>query len=143
MAELTIERVFAASPAKVFDFVTKSENLLKWWGPETMTLPEVQLDFTKTGPWRSVMQNAEGQKYTVSGQVTQVIAGKSVAFTWAWHDDDDVRGPESHVMFTVAAAPNGGTAFTLYHRELPSEEAATNHNGGWTSSLRKLERLAA
>ena len=32
MAALTMQRVFDAPPAKVFEFLTKTENLLNWWG---------------------------------------------------------------------------------------------------------------
>jgi len=141
MAELTLERVFKAAPEKVFDFITQPGNLTKWWGPEGMSLPDAKLDFTRTGPWHSVMQNAEGQQFTVSGQVTHVDRPKSVGFTWAWHDDKGARGSESHVTMTLR--PQGsGTAFTLHHRDLSDETNAANHNQGWTSSLRKLERLA-
>ncbi len=142
MATLTLERDFAADPETVFAYVSKTEHLLKWWGPEGMTLPEHQLDFTSKGPWVSVMQNADGQRYKVSGQVTHVDPPRSVGFTWAWHDESDTRGVESHVTIKLVPAANGGTRFQLSHVDLPSDEVAANHEQGWTSSLRKLERLA-
>ncbi len=142
MATLTLERDFAADPETVFAYVSKTEHLLKWWGPEGMTLPEHQLDFTSKGPWVSVMQNADGQRYKVSGQVTHVDPPRSVGFTWAWHDESDTRGVESHVTIKLVPAANGGTRFQLSHVDLPSDEVAVNHEQGWTSSLRKLERLA-
>ncbi len=142
MATLTLERDFAADPETVFAYVSKTEHLLKWWGPEGMTLPEHQLDFTSKGPWVSVMQNADGQRYKVSGQVTHVDPPRSVGFTWAWHDESDTRGVESHVTIKLVLAANGGTRFQLSHVDLPSDEVAVNHEQGWTSSLRKLERLA-
>lgn len=142
MAALTIERDFDADPATVFDYVSKTEHLLKWWGPEGMTVPEHQLAFDRRGPWVSVMQNAEGQRHKVSGQVTHVDPPHSVGFTWAWHDENDRRGVESHVMIKLLPAANGGTRFQLSHTDLPSDDVAANHEQGWTSSLRKLERLA-
>lgn len=142
MATLTIEREFEADPGTVFDYVSKTEHLLKWWGPEGMTVPEHQLDFARTGPWQSVMQGAEGQRYKVSGHVTHVDPPHSVGFTWAWHDENDVRGVESHVTIKLVPAKNGGTLFKLDHVDLPSDEVAANHEQGWTSSLRKLEKLA-
>ena len=141
MATLTLERTFDAAPERVFDFVSKTEHLLKWWGPEGLFVPEHQLSFERTGPWMSVMQNQEGQRYKVSGQVTHVDPPNSVGFTWAWHDENDVRGVESHVTIKLVPAQNGGTAMTLSHVDLPSDEVAANHEQGWTSSLRKLDRL--
>jgi uncharacterized protein YndB with AHSA1/START domain len=143
MAELQIDRILNASIERVFEFVTEAEHLVKWWGPEGMSLPDQSLDFTKPGPWHSVMANADGQKFTVSGQVTSVDRPNSVGFTWAWHDDQGKRGNESYVMITLSAKADGTTTFSLSHQQLPDDAAAQNHNQGWTSSLRKLEALAA
>ncbi|MEC9342973.1 MAG: SRPBCC domain-containing protein [Pseudomonadota bacterium] len=142
MSELRLERRFAAAPETVFDFVTRAEHLAKWWGPEGMTLPEAQLDLTKPGPWLSVMMNADGKRFKVTGEVVAVEPPHRVELTWAWHDENDERGRESSVRFEVKPDGAGGTRFTLVHSGLADEEAASNHEMGWTSSLRKLERLA-
>lgn len=140
MPSLTIERTFDADPEKVFDFVSKTEHLVKWWGPEGVTLPEYELAFNRKGPWLSVMQKQDGQRFKVSGHVTHVDPPKSVGFTWAWHDENDVRGVESHVTIKLVPAIGGGTTMVLNHVDLP-EESAANHEHGWTSSLKKLEHL--
>ncbi len=139
MPTLTLERRFAAAPDRVFDFVTRTENLLKWWGPESCHVPEHDLSFEQTGPWMSVMQNTEGQRFKVSGHVTHVDPPSSIGFTWAWHDENDKRGVESHVTIRVVPAQGGGTRMTLTHVDLPDDESAGNHEKGWASSLRKLE----
>ena len=143
MTELKLERTFTADPETVFAFVTRAEHLAKWWGPEGMTLPQTQLDLTKPGPWMSVMMNAEGKRFKVTGEVVAVDPPKSVEITWAWHDENDRRGHESTVRFEVRPDGKGGTLFSLIHSGLADEDAARNHEMGWTSSLRKLERLAA
>lgn len=142
MAELKIERQLKAPIKKVFDFVTKVEFQVKWWGPGTMSLPDQSLDMTAPGPWHCVMMNDEGQRYKVSGQVTKVEPPHKLGFTWAWHDDADKRGDESHVMISLSDNGDGTTAFTLHHMQLATEELAANHNQGWTSSVAKLEALA-
>lgn len=142
MPTLNIVRTFDATPEKVFAFVSKTEHLLKWWGPEGVSLPEYELAFDRKGPWMSIMQNDKGQRFKVSGHVTHVDPPHSVGFTWAWHDENDKRGVESHVTIKLVPAQGGGTEFTLSHADLPDDESATNHEQGWNSSLRKLERLA-
>jgi uncharacterized protein YndB with AHSA1/START domain len=142
MTDLKIERNFAADARTVFAFVTQTRHLLKWWGPEGMTVPEYDLDLTKPGPWSSVMMNADGQRYKVTGEVLEVDPPRSVEFTWGWHDENDLRGHDTSVRFEVH--PEGsGTRFVLIHTGLADEESARNHEMGWTSSLNKLERLAA
>jgi len=143
MAILKMERDFDASPKRVFEMVSTQAGLLQWWGPEGMSLPDHELDFSRIGPWFSVMANAEGQKFKVSGVVTQYEPPNSVGFTWGWHDDADVRGEESHVTFTVRALAGGGARLVLEQVDLPSDEQLKNHRGGWTSSLRKLEAIFA
>ncbi len=101
-------------------------------------MPEHNLDFSVPGPWYSVMENSEGQQYKVSGQVTHVNPPASLGFTWGWHDDQDQRGAESHVMFTVEAA-GAGARLVIDHRDLGDDEMSASHEKGWTSSLRKLE----
>lgn len=142
MASLTLERTFSAPPERVFAYVSKTEHLLKWWGPETIHIAEHELALDRLGPWMSVMQNQAGQRFKCSGQVTHVDPPNSIGFTWAWHNESDERGVESHVTMRLVPAANGGTVFTLTHLDLPDDEAARNHTEGWDSSLNKLEALA-
>ena len=141
MTELVLTRNFSIDPSTVYAFVTKTDNLLKWWGPESMSVPEHDLDFSKAGTWNSVMVSPEGNRFKVTGEVTEVDPPNSVEFTWGWHDDDDARGHESRVRFDVASDGDGGAVFTLTHSELADDESSANHEMGWTSSLRKLEAM--
>ncbi|WP_411351872.1 SRPBCC family protein [Leisingera aquaemixtae] len=138
MSDLQLQRIFPVSPETLFDWVTTPDKLLRWWGPEGVTIPEHDLDLSRTGPWHSIMQNSDGQRFHVSGQVTHVDVPKSVGFTWAWHDKDGSRGAESHVTFTVAAAGDGAMLL-IDHRDLGDDGIAARHDEGWTSTLRKLE----
>lgn len=140
MSDLTMERTFLASAETVFDFVTKPEHLLTWWGPESMKIEDEILDFTQTGSWTSTMVNQEGGRFKVSGEVLRIDRPHSVEFTWAWHDDQDQRGHESTVRFDVKATGKNSAVFTLTQIGLADDESASNHNEGWTSSLRKLEK---
>ncbi|MEZ5778960.1 MAG: SRPBCC domain-containing protein [Paracoccaceae bacterium] len=141
MSVLKIERRFAARPETVFAFVTRTENLLQWWGPDGMGLKEHNLDLSRPGPWSSTLINAEGGLHKMSGKVTAVDPPKTVELTWGWHNDKDERGHESLVRFEVHPDGTGGTEFRLIHTNLPDDESAANHAKGWASTLRNLERL--
>ena len=140
MPDLRLTRDFNVTPERLFNAITRRADLLRWWGPEGMDLPEEHLDFSRTGPWFSVMRNSEGQRYKVSGQVTHVTPPRSVGFTWAWHDDSDTRGAESHVTFTVEETDTGAR-LVIDHRDLGDDEISASHERGWTSTLNKLTNL--
>ena len=142
MSEVRLTRHFATDAATVFDFVTRPEHLEKWWGPDGMTLPDYVLDLRTPGKWHSVIMNADGKRFKMSGEVISVDPPHSVEFTWGWHDESDSRGHESTVKFTVTPDGKGGTEFVVHHTGLADDESAANHEMGWTSTLRKLERLA-
>ena len=140
MADIRLERSFKVAPERLFAAVTQQADLLQWWGPEGLHVPEHDLDLSRTGPWFSVMVNDEGQRYKVSGEVTSYDPPRSVGFTWAWHDDADARGPESHVTFTIVETASG-SRLIMDHRDLSDADAAMNHEQGWGSSLNKLDAL--
>lgn len=141
MSEVVIEKKFKQSPDIVFAFLTQIDNILKWWGPEGVTVPVHNLSFSEKGPWFSEMRGSEGQKYKVSGEVKAVESPSFLELTWAWHDDDDVRGHESNVRFEISPAKDGGTSFKLIHTGFADEESAKNHFGGWMSSIGRLEKF--
>lgn len=137
MADLHLERDFPTTPERLFAALTSQAQLLQWWGPEGMYVPEHDLDLSRLGPWFSVMVNDTGQRFKVSGHVTSYDPPQSVGFTWAWHDPEDRRGAESHVTFTVVES-SAGARLLLDHRDLGDDEISANHELGWSSSLRKL-----
>ncbi len=141
--ELEFIRDYKVSVARLWAAVTEPEEIIQWFGPEGVRVETCRMDFRKRGPWDCVMVGREsGDRFWVSGEVTHVREPEngegSVGFTWAWHDENGKRGPESHVIFEVS--PHGdGARFRLVHRELPSLEAAQHHSKGWLSTLGRLD----
>lgn len=140
MSDIRLERDFNVSAERLFDFVTQRTSVLEWFGYEGMTFPAEEMDFSRKGPWFVEMLSKEGNKMKLSGHVTHVDRPKTVGFTWGWHDPEDKRGPESHVMLTVMETGQGAKLI-IDHRELPDEEAATGHNSGWTYALGTMTRI--
>jgi uncharacterized protein YndB with AHSA1/START domain len=142
-ADIEFVRDYPVALTRLWRAVTEPVQLIQWFGPEGVYLEDCAMDLARTGPWFCVMIGKEsGNSMKVSGHVTHVRPPEdgrgSVGFTWAWHDPDGARGPESHVTFTVEETATG-TRLTLHHRELPGLDAAQEHTRGWTSTLRKLD----
>jgi uncharacterized protein YndB with AHSA1/START domain len=141
MTDLHLEREFDASPSELFGWISGQARLLQWFGPEGLHVSEHQLDYSRTGPWHAVMTDGRDFSVKVSGHVTHVDPPRSVGFTWGWHDEQDRRGAESHVTFTVLPTA-AGSRLVIDHRDLDDSEQSARHAAGWTSSLRKLAALA-
>lgn len=139
---LVIERVFKASPDKVFKAWTDPAILVKWWGPEGFETPDAQLDVRPGGTWRSVMVSPDGTSHVVSGVYREISPPKRLVLTWGWQQPDGKRGHETVVELTFDPVP-GGTRLRLLQRVFDSADQRNNHHQGWTSSFNDLERLLA
>ena len=140
MATLTMERIFDAPPARVFSFLTRTENLLNWWGPEGTSIREHDLDFSRVGYWSAVMVGPQGGAQEVGGRVLAIDPPYMVELTLSFTIDGG-RGPESTIRFDVSARDTGGTHLLLTQTGLNSEHIDDMMNKGWNSSLERLERL--
>ena len=120
-ADIEFIREYPVTLKRLWRAMTEPVQLIQWFGPEGVYLEACEMDFRTTGPWNCTMIGKEtGNSFKVSGQITHVSVpdhGKgSVGFTWAWHDDGDVRVTESHVMFVVEETASGAR-LTLIHRD--------------------------
>ena len=138
---LEMERLIPAPPERVFEYWTEPELVAKWFGPGDFDVPSSDLDLRPGGKWRTTIRSPEGKLRTVSGVYNTIEPPRRLVFTWAWDDDDGVRGHETQVTVTLEPTP-GGTRLRLVQEDFQNREVRDRHNGGWTSSLSKLQRLA-
>ncbi|WP_421722812.1 SRPBCC family protein [Bauldia sp.] len=135
---LVVERVFKASPERVFSAWTDPKILVQWWGPEGLHTPEYTMDVREGGAWRTVMMNDKGESHTASGVYQEIAPPNRLVMTWAWEQPDGSRGHETVVELSFEPAEDG-TRLTLTQRLFANVEARDNHRMGWTSSLSSLE----
>jgi uncharacterized protein YndB with AHSA1/START domain len=141
MGELRIERRFAVRPETVFAFVTETENLVKWWGPEGFRLGKHNLDLSRTGDWFFYLIDPTGGEHYVSGEVLSVDLPRSVEFTLIVHEQDAEPSIDSVVQFLVKPDGDGGSVFILTQTGLSREEIVKGSTQGWISTLGRLEKL--
>ena len=134
---LRVERLFEASPERVFAAFTEARHLLQWWGPKGMTCPHIEIDARVGGAYRSCMRAPSGQEHWVSGIFREVAPPRRLAFSWAW-EENGVRGHESVVTITFTAHDKG-TFVSLIHTDLATQESRDKHEHGWNSTLDSLQ----
>ena len=135
---LRLERRLNARPDKVFEAWADPEQLVQWFGPEGMTIPEHDIDARVGGRWMTVMHGPDGKDHRVSGIYRAIERPRRLVFTWAWENDGQ-RGYETEV--TVEFRPDGaGTLMILTQQAFASAEDHGRHEHGWVSTFKDLAR---
>jgi uncharacterized protein YndB with AHSA1/START domain len=134
---LRMERTFNAPAQRVFDAWTSPEVLRRWWHAEydwETSLAEVDLRIG--GAVRVVMRDPEKDvEYGGGGQYLEIDPPRRLVFTWFW-DGNDTR----QLIEVDFEESDGVTTVRFTHRDLWSEEAVRDHEGGWGRCFDNLER---
>ena len=138
---LVIKRHFKATPEQVFEAWTNPQLLVKWWGPQGVTTPVVELDVREGGNWTTTMHSDEMGHREVSGTYVTLVPPHRLVLTWGWSDEGK-RGHETIVEILLEAS-NNGTAMTLTQKEFETAQSCSRHNMGWDSSFIKLDQSLA
>jgi uncharacterized protein YndB with AHSA1/START domain len=136
MSELRIERTYPITPEELFAYVTETENLVKWWGPEGTTATRVVLDFTRTGPWTLVLETPRGP-FEMRGEVLEVSPPRAVEFTMNVPGKD---APDSTVRFEITPVGKDSARLALIQSNITDEMVEMGKHG-WVSTLARLEKL--
>jgi uncharacterized protein YndB with AHSA1/START domain len=136
----------AAPPERVFEALTQSDQLARWW-----TTPECPLEFFemearrggrwhfKTKPSATVTVNGVNE-FEAIGEVLEFDPPRLLAYTWIanWHEDKLRR---TVVRWDLTPA-SGGTKVKVTHRGLAQEPAARkDYSGGWTGVVEMLKKF--
>ncbi len=135
---LRISRVFDASPETLFEAFTDPAILVRWWGPEGVTIPECHIDLTVGGRWRTCMAGADCEFNCVGGIYKEIDPPGKLAFTWAWETPEG-RGEETLITLEFLAHPEG-CEMRFTQEGFAERENRDRHNEGWTSSFLCLGR---
>lgn len=96
--EMTIEWVFDAPPALVFECLTTPEHLTHFWGPPGVTTPlaNITIDPRVGGEFTTIMVNDEnGEEYPNRGEYTEFDPPNRLA----WREFGVAEGMESSIDF--------------------------------------------
>ena len=131
MAELVREIHIKASPEVVFGYLTDPAKYVEWGGNEAI------LDPRPGGTYRVLM----GGTHQSAGEFLEVVPNERVLFTFGW-DEPGHPIPAGSTNVEIRLVPDDeGTTVRLTHSGLP-EDAVSDHMGGWTHYLDRLEVAA-
>ena len=138
---LVIEREFQASREKVYEAWTNPEILQKWWGPQGVTIPKLDLDVREGGEWVTTFHSEQMGERIVSGRYITLEPPNRLVFTWGWTENGK-RGHETEVEIVLVQSDEK-TLMVLTQKIFTAVENRDGHRHGWTSSFIKLGELLA
>jgi len=127
----------AATPDRVFEALTRAEDVMRWWGAEDSHRTTLwEADVRPGGKWRAGGRSADGQIYAVQGEFTEVDAPRKLAFTWR----ADWDAPHETRVTYLLEPLELGTRLTLHHEGFAGRVPACNrHTSGWRRVLGWLQ----
>lgn len=119
------------NPARLFDYWTNSDLLMKWWPPAAELDPKTGGTYHFSWP---------KQDWHLRGKYTMFDKPKTLGFTWKWdHEPIDT----TRVTILFQPIPNAGTRLTLHHdgysKNSEAKRIRDEHVEGWTFFLGKLQ----
>ncbi len=143
--EVTIDRVFAAPRELVFDCMTRSEHLEKWWGPHGFDVPFCESDARPGGKVRIDMRGPEPYGVNpVEGEFEAVDRpARLVMVLRGFPGENGSWGIEHRTTMVFTDAPEGGTRMqmTTVVRQVSEAllPALDGMREGWSQSFEKLD----
>jgi uncharacterized protein YndB with AHSA1/START domain len=136
---LEIDRVLPAAPDDVFAACTDPVRLAKWWGPQGFSIPSIEFQARTGDRYRIEMQPPEGDGFYLTGEFREVEPPTRLVFTFEWEepDPDDVENT-AQLLFRGL---DDSTELSLTQAPFKTEARRALHEGGWSDSFDKLERL--
>ena len=119
-----------ASPEVVFEYFTDPALMVEWIGDSAELSPEpggiFAIDFANDH---------------VRGTYLELDPPHRLVFTWGVAGSDVLPAGSSTVE-VVLRADGADTIVELFHRDLPSDEERSKHQGGWIECLARLATAA-
>ncbi len=131
MASLTVERVVAAPPERVWRSFTDADALASWFWPPRLEA-EARVEAVPGGELRIRSEVAD---LGVTGRVSEVADQRMLATSWRWD------GEHHETAVTIELVPeDDGTRVVVRQDGFPDERTVADHVTGWNDCL---DRLAA
>jgi uncharacterized protein YndB with AHSA1/START domain len=145
--EMTLDRIFAAPRALVFDCMTQAEHLARWWGPREFDVPVSESDARPGGKIRLDMRGPDpfGTNSVFGEYLAVDRPDRLVMVLRSFRGEDGSWGIEHETTMVFTDAPEGGTHMhmTTLVKQVSAAllPALGGMREGWSQSFDKLDEL--
>ena len=135
---VTIERVFDAPVALVWEAWTQPEHIAQWWSPKGMVTTVIMHEFEVGGKWKYAMPMPDGKEFIAEGEYTEIVAQQRIVSKANFRPMT-----EGVVIEAIFEAVGKQTAFTfnVIHPtvEYKLQQEKMGIINGWGSVFTRLE----
>lgn len=131
---LTVSKLISTSAERLFAAWTEPEQLKHWWGPESVTCIEAEVDLRVGGRYRIGNQFPNGKLVWITGTFRMIDRPRKLVYTWQIAPDS----PEELVTVTFQTTKPGECEVTVMHERIPDRSTRDTHEAGWVGCLAKL-----
>ena len=136
---ITLHRVLATSPDKVYRAFTEADAIAKWLPPDGFTCTVHRLDAVAGGSHRMSFRNfTTGNSHSFGGEYLELVPGERLRYTDRF-DDPNLPG-EMEVTVTLKKV-SVGTEIEITQAGVPDVIPPEACYLGWQECLRNLARL--
>ena len=131
---LVVTKIISASPERLFAAWTEPAQLKQWWGPESVTCIEAEVDLRVGGRYRIGNRFPDGSVVWITGRFHLIDPPRKLVYSW------QVGATTDEELVTVSFEPttDGQTEVKVVHERIPDEPTRARHQLGWVGCLVKL-----
>lgn len=135
----------AAPPQKVFEALTTSDHLARWWVSETCAVKRWDIDARPGGRWhfqtgKSTQAINGVDMFEARGEILEYSPPRMLVYTWIanWND----QPAQTTVVSWLLTPTKCGTHVKVTHSGLAKMPVARkDYSGGWTGVLGLLKKF--
>lgn len=139
---VTIEKIYKAPIALVWEAWTNPEHIANWWGPKGMAVNVEEHDFRVGGKWKYTMEMPDGNKFISEGTYKEIV--KEVKLVTSADFKPMTEGVELEVHLEAIGEQTKFT-FKVIHstEEYKIQQEKMGIYNGWGSAFNRLEEFLA
>lgn len=137
--KITLHRVFAANPEKVFQAFANEDALASWLPPYGFIAKVQQMDFKIGGTYKMSFTNfSTGKSQSFEGRYIEIVPNELLKYTDRFDDPNLPGEMATTITFRKVIC---GTELNATQENIPDMIPTEMCYLGWQDSLEKLKRL--
>ena len=135
--KIYINRKFNCPPEQLFDWLVQPQLIAQWFGPELLSVGEVETDLRIGGHYSIELQKPNDQSFFIKGEYVEIKKPVLLSFTFIY-DGLPSCPPNSIVNIHIEEFANGQSQLTLSQEFMVIPTDMAKRTEAWNTMFEKL-----